>query len=214
MAVALVNSKQGAGNSLTITPPAAGNLLVVFASQSSTTSAPTFTDSASGAYTVGAKSSIYASSASSIFMGYRFATGTETTVSFTAGTGGAAQGICYFEVSGANIPIIIEASNNANNGAFASFSTTAAITTNQNDIILAVAALTASQTPAAWTGSKVMTAVGVASTPIIGGSYIASAPMTAQTFTANWTGSRNHGNLVYAISPVYTPGGTGLLALL
>lgn len=210
---AVVNSKQTNAATQTITTPTAGNVLVVFASQGSSIAAPTFTDTAGGSYTVGGTSAIFSSSASSIFMAYKVAAGTETGVSYTsAGTG---QGICYFELSGVNNPVLIETSKAANNGGFTSNAVTTAINTNYNNVVLAVVALTASQVPSAWTGSKVMTNVNTATTFIIGGSYVASAPLTAQTFQANWTGSRNNGSLVYAFEPTYTPPtDTGLLAVL
>jgi hypothetical protein len=209
-APAVVTSAQGAGTSKSITTPTAGNLMVVFASQGGT-SAPTITDSAGGSYTLGASNALYATSASSLYVGFKWAAGTETSVSCTT-----AAGLVYFEVSGANNPSIIEQIKPINNGAFQSLSTTSAITTEQTDLILAAVALTASQSPTTWSGTKVMTMVSTAGTPLFGGYYQATGPLSAQTFTGNWSGSRNHCNLVIAIEPVYTPpsNAAGILRML
>lgn len=216
MAVAIVQSSQGAVNTKTITAATAGNLIVVFVSQSATTAAPTVTDSAGGTYTVLPTFALWNSSASSLYCCYKIAVGGETSVSYTPGSGGSTAGIVVFEVSGVNNPVLIEASKNTNNGAFAASSTTTAINTNYNNMVLAAVSLTASQTPGAWSGTKVMTTVATASTNTFGGSYVATTPLVAQTFTGNWTGSRNHGNLVVAFEPVYSPAGNtaGILDLL
>ena len=217
MAVAVIASTQGSGGSRAITTPAAGDLIVVFISQTNTTGVPTITDSIGGTYTVNATSAIFASSVHSLYVGYKYAVGTETSVSFTPAAGGTAFGICCFEVSGVENPILIETIKNTNNSAFATSASTTAMTTNQNNVVLAAVALTAAQTPSAWTGSKPMTAVGVAATPIIGGSYIATGPLTAQQFTANWNASRNSGNLAIAIGPPYVAPATnnaGFFALM
>lgn len=189
-------------------------MLVVFVSQTNATASPTITDSASGSYTLNGTSAVFSASAHSLYVGYKLAAGTETSVSFTAASGGTAFGICCFELSGAANPVLIETIKNTNNSAFLTSISTAAITTNYNNAVLAAVALTASQTPSAWTGTKVMTAVGASSTPMIGGSYVATGPLTSQTFTANWSGSKNSGNLVVAFEPTYSPtNNAGFLAL-
>jgi hypothetical protein len=193
----VVQAAQGSGTSKAISAAVANNLLVVFVNQSSTTAAPTITDSAGGSYTLVPINSVYATSTASLYVGYKIATGGETSVSATPGSGGSVVGVSAFEVYGAATPTV-ETSSKLDNGAFASASTTAAITTSNNDIILSAVAITAAQTAPVWSGSVALTTVSAGGSHIFGG-YTYTGALTAQQFTCTWTGSRNNGNLVIAL---------------
>jgi hypothetical protein len=208
MAISVVNSKQtGASTStLTITSATASNLLVALVAQTGSASTITGSDNISGStgWTVNATPAVWSSSANSLWLAYKTAAGSETSLNPTAGSGGTIVGISYLELHGAAIPGSLDgtpvATSNSTNTA--TQTSGAVTTTNAGDIIFGAMAMSPSDGGSnAWTGTGPMTLVSANATLTDGGYYIPGSTLSSATFTANWTTARAHGMLVAAIKP-------------
>lgn len=210
MAITVVHVAQtgtSAHGTLAVTSATAGNLLVVFIDQITTTSAPTGSDNISGTtgWTTNSTSALFSGSASSLFVAYKKAVGGETSLNPTVGSGGTLEGLSYFELSGIDTTPTIETIVHADNKVAVTTATSAAVTTsNPGDIVLICAGGNAvdSGTVNAWTGTGPATNVSTASTRCIGGYYIPGTTLSGATFTANWTSAKNTGVLALALQPV------------
>jgi hypothetical protein len=210
MAITIVNSKQGAGTSLTITSATAGNILVAFISQTVSVVAPTITG-----WTVNGTSCTFGTAnVDAGFLATKTAAGGETSIAPTAGTGGTLQGIAYYELAGASLtfdggssfPVATSQTASVNSLASTPFSTT-----NPGSVILcAVCVSNGSGVVSAWT-STVLTNITTTGTGVIGGSLIPGTTETSITPTANWTTSRFAGMLAIALTPPASGNTQGLL---
>src|SRR4051812_5977073 len=106
MAITVVQSGQTAGGanntSATISAATAGNTLVSFFSQTGL-NAPT----CSG-FTVNGTSAVYNGSLSSVWVAYKVATGGETSIAWTAGSGGTGHGLPWWELAGAAAAVTLD----------------------------------------------------------------------------------------------------------
>lgn len=200
MAVAYVRgaiSGNTATGTVSITAPTAGNLLVAFGVYVGT-STPTFTDSASGSWTVyTSTSTLFASSANSIFVAYKVAGGSETSITTSGNT---PQGCSYVELSGAAASIANAVATN--NLSSATSATTSALTTSGAGMILtAVGRSGGSFNPGVWTGTHIMTNVATTTTRDYIGYYSSASGETSQTYTSNWVTSASAGLLTVNIGP-------------
>lgn len=215
MAITVVRSAQSAGaanaNSLSITSPTAGNTLVTFMSQSAAT-----TPTCSG-MTVNTSKAVHNASADSTWVAYKIADGSETNVAWTAGSGGTAHGVCYWEVAGAAATVTLDGSPANTDNLNAATGGVAYTTSVAGSIILiGVGHNASSGTISAWTGTNVATNIGTAAARCFGGSFITTVTVSS-TFTANWATSHVASMLAIALQPPAAAGGetqAGFLGLL
>lgn len=205
MAITVVRSAQSAGganaSSLSITSPTSGNTLVSFMSQSLAT-----TPTATG-YTINTTKALHNTSADSTWVGYKIADGTETTVAWTAGAGGTAHGVCYWEIAGAASSITLDGSPVHTDNISAATGSLAVTTSVAGSIILiGVGHNASSGTITAWTGTNVATNISTAASRCHGGSFITTSTVSS-TFTANWTTSNVASMLAIALQPPAAGGG-------
>jgi hypothetical protein len=199
-AIAVVNSAQTpstAAASLTITSATAGNALVCFISQVGSTVAPTL-----AGYTVEATDALFASSADSVWCAHKIAAGGEVAIAPTAG-GGTIDGICYWEVSSTDNPLVLDqALTVLSNHAAAATGTVNVTTKVEGSLVLIGVGLAASSgTIAAWT-TTVATNISTTASRMYGGSYLTTTPLSAAAFKANWQTSQVFGMLAVALQPV------------
>lgn len=203
MTIAIANSGQtgtAASATLSITTPTAGNILVCFIDQLN--GGPSNTPALTG-WTVNATPALYASSADTVWAAYKIASGSETSIAPTAGSGGSITGICYWEISGAKNPIALDGSPvaNSNLGAFPDGAINYTTSVAGSIVLLGVgsAASTGGQTAWTSTGGTVATNISTAASRCFGGSYITTTTVTSSQFQANWTNSHNFGLLGIAL---------------
>jgi hypothetical protein len=212
MAQSVLHSAQTAGGSATntlgpsgITATTAGNLLVVFVVQTSSTAQPSISDNINGStgWTFNAtKSTFVTSLTGSCWVCYRIATGGETTYTATAGAGGTVQGLSYFEVTGNANTIVVDTivGTNAASGSVTTITSGAVTTSDATSIILACAEQNGpTGTITAWSGTGPMANTTTTGTRAIGGNYVPGSTLSGVTFTANWTTGNQSGMLVIAI---------------
>lgn len=203
MAITVVQSGQTAGaanaNSATIAAATAGNTLVSFLSQTGL-NAPT----CSG-FTVNGTSAVYNGSLSSVWVAYKIAAGGETSIAWTAGSGGTAHGLPWWELAGCAAAVTLDGSPvHTDNIASGTTGGLAVTTTVPGSIILiGEGADTSSGTISAWTGTNVATNISTAAARCFGGSFITTTTVSS-TFTANWTTAHVSGMLAIALQPPST----------
>lgn len=208
MATVVQKGQTGAGAASELTGFAsckAGNLLVMFISQQSSTAAPSAAvdNTLSGLWTIDTAAghhAIWQSSTHSLWLATKTAVGGET--SFSAASAlGTIQGLAVAEISGLGtvIDTIVKNDNTASSATTTSPSVT---TADAGDVILgAVGAIASTGTITAWTGTGPMTNYSTAATRCMGGHYIPGSTLSGATFTANWTTGKQTGMLVVAFKP-------------
>lgn len=202
MASAVVNSGQtgvGAVSTLPISNPAANNILVAFITQTGSISAP----SMSAGWAVNATPALGTTSANSLWVATKLASGGETQVAASPASGGTIQGIAYYELSGASqvVDVLVHTDNAVSGESVVSPALT---TTNAGDIILGAVGMTNanSGTVSAWTGTGPLEKISASSTRCFAGYYIPGTTLSAVTFTAHWEAKqRPTGPLIVAIKP-------------
>jgi hypothetical protein len=205
MAIAVVQSAwtTGGGNNAVGTlglGATAGNLLVAFAAQSASVSAPTC---ATG-FTVNATSALFNASAASVWVAYTIAAGGETTATWTPAAGGTINGVTIWELSGAANPIALDFTPpvHTDNITAAVSGNLAVTTTVPGSIVLIGLGRNSSfGTVGSWTGTNVATNAGSGTARCFGGSFITTVTVSS-TFTANWATSGIAGMLGIALQPL------------
>ncbi len=208
MAITVVQSGQSAGgansNSSTISGATAGNTVVAFCSQSGSTSAPTVT-LGGVAMTVNGTSGVYNSSADSMWVAYKIATGGETSIAWTPGSGGTVRGNNYYELAGAASSVTLDGTAQHTDNLNAATGGVAVTTATAGSIVLiGVGQNASSGTISAWTGTNVATNISTSASRCFGGSFITTSTVSS-TFTANWATSHVAAMLAIALKP---PGGS------
>lgn len=199
MAITVVQSGQTAGggnnSSATITAAGAGNTLVSFFSQTGL-NAPT----CSG-FTVNGTSAVYNGSGDSCWVAYAIAAGGETSIAWTAGSGGTGHGVAYWELAGAASSVTLDGSPvHTDNVSAATMGLSVTTSVAGSIVLLGCGGNSSSGVISAWTGTNVATNIGTAAARCFGGSFITTITVSS-TFTANWTISRVTGMLGIALQP-------------
>lgn len=200
MAITVVQSGQTAGaannTSLTITAASAGDTLASFFSQTGL-NAPT----CSG-FLVNATSAVYNGSLSSLWVATKIAAGGETSIAWTAGSGGTGHGVAGWELAGAASAVTLDGSpvHTDNIGPAITGGLAVTTTVNGSIILLGVGGDTSSGAITAWTGTNVATNINTAAARCFGGSFITTTTVSS-TFTANWTTSHAVGMLAITLQP-------------
>lgn len=201
MPFTVVHAAQSAGSSANssvavVATPTAGNILVTMFSQVGVN-----TPTASG-YTVNATKAVYNTSAASVWVGYKIATGSETTAAWTVGSGGTAEGVCYWEIAGGPATITLDgvAVHTDNIASSGTGSLSVTTTVAGSIVLIGEGASVSSGTISAWTGTNVATNIGTIAARCFGGSFITTSTIST-SFTANWSTSRVSGMIAISIQP-------------
>lgn len=198
MAWAKVQGAQSAGSSnntsVAISAVTAGNTLVSFFSQTGLN-----TPTCSG-FTVETTNAVYNGSLSSVWVATKIAAGGETSVSWTAGSGGTGHGVAAFELSGGPATVTKDGSVvKVDNIAAATTSSITVTTSVANSIILIASGHDASSgVISAWTGTNVATNIGTAAARCFAGHFVTTSTVSS-AFTANWATSNVSGMLAIAL---------------
>lgn len=210
MAVAVVHSAQtgtGATATLAITSATAGNLLVAFVAQTASTVEPKGKDNkGTTGWSTHETHGVSNGSASSEWVLLKVAEGGETELNPTVGTGGAIQGICYFELSGSGNAVEVTPVH-TDNASGTTVTSPGLTTTNAGDMVLMAVgdgvATSNSEAIEEWTASNSAkpTAVSLSASRCWGASYLPGATLSAVTFTSKWTKTKANSILVVAIAP-------------
>lgn len=193
MGISVLNSAQttAAAATLTITSATAGNLLVMFISQTGSLNLPSGRDNIGSAGWSTNSTFSTNSTTSGGFVAYKMAVGGETTLNPTAGSGSSIAGIAYFEIVGISAVSVDTTVATNDSTSITSLTSNSVTTTNAGDIILAaVCGVNSLGAINAWTGTGPMANITTASSNMIGGYYIPGITLSGATFTANWTTSR------------------------
>lgn len=207
MAYTVVQKAQTPGSAnntaLTITAATAGNILVSFFSQTGLN-----TPSCSG-FTVDATKSTYLTNLSTLWVAYKIAAGGETSISWTAGSGGTGHGVVGFELAGGPASVTLDGSPVHTDNVAATTTTGIAVATSTpgSIILIGVGGDASSGVIGSWTGTNVATNVGTAAARPFGGSFITTSTVSS-IFTANWATARATGMLALAFAPPAAGGST------
>lgn len=122
---------------------------------------------------------------------YKLATGSETTITATCGSGAIALSI--FEYKGNANPIATDGTAVISSGASitTTLSTSAITTTSSNDLVLAFLGSVTTLTASSWVKGTIIDQNINSGASIIVSEHTANVPLTPYTDTANWTNSLN-----------------------
>lgn len=187
----------------------AGNLLVAFYTQASTTPPSVITDNLGGSWTISPTKAEYQGGVEGLFIAWKRAVGGEKEVKATPPEGVLAGGWAYFEVHRLSETIDTIAVVNQQKSTGSTFSGFG--TTNALDMILAAWGVNpVSGAVAPWTGTGPLSLVSSATTRVVAGSLVPEAVVSSGTFAAHWTSTTNNGGIIVAFlaaGVVKVPGG-------
>lgn len=190
---------------LAITTPRAGNILAMMVIQNSSVAQITGADNiGSTGWVNNSTGANLNTNGSSVFLMYKLALGTETTLQPTAGSGGTIIDIAYIEMQQAQWPVnFVSGPTAQSNQATNTSATSNAITTQLGGAIVfsSVGGSASMGISTAWTGTGPMTNLGGAITNhLVAGYYASTNALTSATFTANWPTTRPYGMLTCAFA--------------